>query len=436
MSDDQCTATTQTGFGVVRCQLPTGHPEHHTNQQYRWYGGYPNSTTSPVPVCTDTIWVSDEIGTVACSLGQGHATDHVENTTGRALHWPLVDRCLAPDPEPVTDRATRHYSSNNLAGVSYEDLIRDLFRRVEQLEQLARPTASCASEELRQGLGEVEKRMTRLEQAPVYGPHDLSALQASITDHMNRALTEWGSGLASLLTEQHEQTADLFRSIWAVLKTMAPVIDALKPDSLRATCGKPDLAGLYHCEEGHGHGGRHRNGTSSWPNPCGATHSPTGTTCIVVKGHTTEHRSDLRAGSGRVGWTDLAMTDIGAVTEAENKEAAQALGLDYLPPDGAQNERASASPAAVRCPAQFREGQCLGYAGHEGECSALPDPGEPQLEDPGEFDECGKDPAPGHAMPPCGRPAGHTGVCASGPQYGGEDEPGEEDNYPEQNFYS
>lgn len=401
MSDDQCTATTQTGFGVVRCQLPTGHPEHHTNQQYRWYGGYPNSTTSPVPVCTDTIWVSDEIGTVACSLGQGHATDHVENTTGRALHWPLVDRCLAPDPEPVTDRATRHYSSSsNLAGASHDDLIRDLFRRVEQLEQLARPTASCESEELRQELRQLSQRVRGLEKAQVYGPgpHDLSALQASITNHVNRALTDlgsgldarftlmtqWGSGLTSLLTEQHRETERLLNRV------VAQILGELKPVP-PVFCEAPDNTGTLHCEKGPDHGGRHQSGNTSWPNPCRQPHPTLNVTCSTVKGHTTEHRS------GPVRWVDgqgHVFVELGTVKD-----------------DGAQSERASGSPAAVRCPAQFREGQCLGYAGHDGECSALPDPREPQLEDPEEFAESTYD-----------RTSDGT--------------PMEEDDYPEQNFHS
>lgn len=87
-----------------------------------------------------------------------------------------------------------------------------------------------------------------------------------------------------------------------------------------------------------------------------------------------------------------------------------------------QTELASGSPAAVRCPVRFREGQCLGYAGHDGECAAVPGTAaDYQLEDPGEFEECGMDPAPGHGMPPCGRRAGHGGVCASGPQMESED---------------
>lgn len=83
-------------------------------------------------------------------------------------------------------------------------------------------------------------------------------------------------------------------------------------------------------------------------------------------------------------------------------------------PAPAQTERASGSPAAVRCPTQYREGQCLGYAGHDGECSAVPDTGNSQLEDPSEF-ECGAESYPGLGHPPCGLPKGHDGAHASGP---------------------
>lgn len=331
----------------------------------------------------------------------------------------------------IWHQAPGNYRSTNLAGASHDDLILDLFRRVEQLEQLARPTASCASEELRQGLDNLRKsaadhqrRLLGLEQAQVYGPgpHDLSALQASIANHVNQALTDLGSGFASLVTQQHRETEG------SLNRVVAQILGELKPVP-PVFCETPDNTGTLHCEKGPDHGGRHQSGNTSWPNPCGAAHPSLDVTCATVKGHTTDHLAAYDTRYGRVRWAD-------------GEDQYQNLGTVE---DGAQTERASGSPAAVRCPAQFREGQCLGYAGHEGECSALPDPREPQLENPEEFDhtsyasldylnrrgvpdgpeECGNPPAPGSASPPCGRPAGHTGVCASGPQYSGEDEPGD-----------
>lgn len=393
MSDDQCAATTQTGFGVVRCQLPTEHPEHHTNQQYRWYGGHPEQ---PTP------WCGDGSGLVGgpCVLDLGHAGDHQNG-------------------------APKNYGSTNLAGAKHDDLILDLFRRVEQLEQTSASGAATddmfvdtnrAVQNLMKSVADHQRRLLGLEQAQVYGPspQDLSVLQASIANHVNQALTDLGSGLDSrftLLTEalraggrdverRHREMEGLLNRV------VAQILGELKPVP-PVFCEALDNTGTLYCEEGPDHDGRHQSGNTSWPNPCKQPHPTLGVTCCTVKGHTTEHLAAYDTRYGRVRWVD-------------GQEQYQDLGT--VRDDGAQSERASGSPAAVRCPAQFREGQCLGYAGHEGECSALPDPREPQLEDP---EECGNSPAPGSASPPCGRPAGHTGVCASGPQYSGEDEPGD-----------
>ena len=319
MTDDMCRATTNTGFGVATCYLRAGHTDPHDD---------------------------------------GNQT--------RANVQPLQER----GPE----QARGNYSSDQLTGIKIDDLILilDLFRRIEQLEQGTASgtatddmfaTTNRKHSHLAQSVGEMHERVTRLEQAAVYGPgpHDLSALQASIQNHVNRAITDLGTGIG----EQHDQIngdaqqrnqamVDRLNAMWDVLTAMAPVIDRL---------------GQVYSRE------------------------------VIVK-----------------------------------------IGDELV-----QTERASGSPAAVRCPARFREGQCLGYAGHEGECSALPDPREPQLENPEEFghtshasldylnrrgvpdepEKCGNQPAPGSASPPCGRPAGHTGVCVSGPQYSGEDESGD-----------
>lgn len=79
-----------------------------------------------------------------------------------------------------------------------------------------------------------------------------------------------------------------------------------------------------------------------------------------------------------------------------------------------QTERASGSPAPERCPTQFREGPCMGYAGHDGDCSTVTYQ-LPRMEDPEESEECGRDPYPGQGVPPCGLPAGHDGMHVSGP---------------------
>lgn len=365
MSDDQCTEVGgPNGEPLRRCRLTAGHGGGHSDGSLTWLLGL-EPTVTPLqergPEPCGSTWRTFPSGHLVCTREKGHDESHSD---GRSS-WP---------------QAQENYGYTNLAGASYEDLIRDLFRRVEQLEQLAQPTASCASEELRQGLGEVEKRMTRLEQAQVYGPgpHDLSALQASIANHVNQALTDLGSGLDSrftFLTEalraggrdaerRHRETEGLLNRV------AAQILGELKPVP-SVFCGAPDNTGTLRCEKGPDHGGRHQSRNTSWPNPCEQPHPTLDVTCCMVKGHTTEHLAAYDTRYGRVRWVDGQgqYQDLGTVKD-----------------DGAQNERASASPAAVRCPAQFREGQCLGYAGHEGECSALPDPREPQLENPEEFE--------------------------------------------------
>jgi hypothetical protein len=339
MSEDQCPATTQTGFGVVRCQMPPGHPEHHTNQSYRWYGGYPESTTPPVPTCGALTWVSDEFGAVLCSRQQGHGGDHAESTTGRELRWPLADPI--PGPEPVTNEPTRHYGSNDLAGVSRDDLIHNLFKRVEQLEQSSADgaatdemflTTNRTMDHLASGLGEIERRMTALERL------------VSGTD-LNRQFERLNGAICTVngeAQERHQEICAGLKFILDVLATMAPVIDSLKPAPLKVICGAEELHGMDHCpcKLDAGHDGHHYCGTVAWPN-----HQAPDMT-----GHPEECHGEV-----------------------------------CVKPSPAQAERASGSP--VQCPTQFREGQCLGWAGHHGECSAVKGSGNPQMEDPAEFTE-------------------------------------------------
>lgn len=287
MPDDQCRATTSTGFGVATCYLRAGHKDQHDDGQYHWPNVQPLHTRS------------------------------------REAQW--AERMQA-------------------AGGMRDELILQLFERIETLEQgtaggAATDDMFAAQErrivQLEERVRDLERQLSRLPQT-----YDFSALQANLTTHTNRAMTELGSGLISRWTEQHEQTAERLGAMWNVLAAMAPVIDRMDQAYKRSMAHSQD-----------------------------------------------------------------------PITHVE-------LGLDY-PEDGAQTERASGSPAAVRCPERFREGQCLGYAGHDGECSAAP--GGEQLED---LEECGNPPVPGSASPPCGRPAGHTGVCVSGPQ------PREDSPYP------
>lgn len=357
-----------------------GHGGGHSDGTLTWLLGFEPTVTPlqergperPVQWCGDG---SAPVGG-PCSMTLGHEGDHQNG-------------------QHIWHQARGNYRSTNLAGAKIDDLILDLFRRVERLEEGMNVAASVAKNHAND-MRAWEKRVQGLEQAQVYGPgpHDLSVLQASIVNHVNQALTDLGSGLDSrftLLTEAlragGQDAERRHRELEGLLnRVVAQILGELKP-----------VPSVF----------------------CGAAHPvESGRTCVRPEGHTAAHKSSSR-GSVRLVWNDE--------------------------PAPAQNERASGSPAAVRCPAQFREGQCLGYAGHEGECSALPDPREPQLENPEEFDhtsyasldylnrrgvpdepeECGNPPAPGSASPPCGRPAGHTGVCASGPQYSGEDEPGD-----------
>ena len=353
MSDDQCTEVCgRNGEPLRQCRLTAGHGGGHSDGALTWLLGS-EPTVTPLQERGPegpAQWCGDGGAPVGgpCSMALGHEGNH---QNGRHI-W---------------RQAQENYRSTNLAGAKHDDLIRDLFRRVETLEQLARPTASCASEELRQGLGEVEKRMTRLEQAQVYGPgpHDLSVLQASIANHVNQALAEFGSQLGVLLDGMRGMLAQ------HISTNTAAVLARLEPEPEQARCGEPDHSGLYSCELEPGHAVRHANGLSSWPLKCDAidprSDGKDPGLCVRVRGHRGPHTTDPRERSMSARWNDPE-----PVTHVEP-------GLDYT------TERASGSPAAVRCPAQFREGQCLGYAGHEGECSALPDPREPQLENPEEF---------------------------------------------------
>lgn len=184
MTHDQCRATTNTGFSVIRCEQRVGHADSHTTDQYSW-----------------------------------------------------------PNVQPLQTK--QHYTSNALEGVDRDNLIRDLFERIETLEQSTAGGAATddmfAAQEQR--IAQLEERVRGLERAQVYGSgqHDLSALQASIANHLNRALTDIGSGLDTrftLLTEalraggrnaerRHIDTTAKLDAIWTVLGAMAPVIDAL-----------------------------------------------------------------------------------------------------------------------------------------------------------------------------------------------------------------
>lgn len=351
------------------CELPAGHTNDHYNGYWAWANVQPLQERGPEPAyCGVTHPAGHGLGT--CNLDHGHDGNH---SSGLAT-WP---------------QARSNYQSTGLAGASYEDLIRDLFERIENLEQTSAGGAATddmfAAQERR--IFQLEERIRGLERAQVYGPepHNFSALQASMTNHTNRALTDLGSGLTSRLEEVAERITHSLRTDLAV------VLDRLDPPK-PPSCGAPDQAGLYTCELADGHDGRHVNGISTWPNRCGAEHPSLGVACVLAKGHTTEHRSEEGSvGFGRARWAD----------------------------DGAQTERASGPPAAVRCPTRFREGQCPGYAGHDGDCAAVPDPAE--------FPECGMDPTNmSSAGAPCALSQGHDGSCVSGPP----------DDYPEQNFHS
>jgi hypothetical protein len=358
--DDQCTATTQTGFGVVRCVGEAGHVGRHMDRSaYIWHD-------TPAVQCTATTFVNSDVGMVACSLTEGHAGDHIENDTGRALCWPDLPP-VAPDPGPVTSR----YSSDKLAGANRDDLIRNLFERIEQLEQTSANARAVdhmfgstnrAAERLAGGLGEIERRMTALEGLGTKDPKALGHVVVGVQQlsrRMDRAMTDLAMGFQ----ERHQETGARLQDIWHVLSAMMPIIENLKPAPVKVICGAPALHGPDVCDLDSGHEGRHYCGNTTWPQAsCGAPHPvELGVTCIRPRGHTAAHKSSSR-GDVRLVWNDE--------------------------PAPAQEERASGSPAPVRCPSQFREGQCLGYAGHDGECAAVPGTAaDYQLEEPAEFAE-------------------------------------------------
>lgn len=313
MTENQCGATSVLGDGTpAKCTLPITHTGNHNDDSLLWNWRAADNR------CRALTFVSEEFGMVGCWLAKGHVGDHIENDTGRALCWPDVGP--TPDPQPVTDRSTRHYGSNDLAGVNRDDLTHNLFKRVEQLEQSSADAAATDDmfltlnrtvDHLESYLGEVERRMTVLEGL------------VSGTD-LNRQFERLNGAICTVNGEAQERYVDVsakLDSIWRVLAVMAPIIDSLKPAPLKVICGAPDLNGHYVCERDPGHDGRHGGSIYSW-----------------------------------------------SATPA---------------PDPA--ERASGSP--VQCPTQFREGQCLGWAGHDGECSAVTGSGNPQLEDPDDYPE-------------------------------------------------
>lgn len=253
MSDDQCDATTNTGFDLLNCDLARGHDGPHQCAGYSW-----------------------------------------------------------PNVQPF--QAKQNYSSAALAGAKFEDLFLDLFRRIEQLEQRS-ASAEMLAEQARR-IDELEKRLDTLSRQT--GQPSPMSVRSTITNHVDRALADLGSGLVSRMAEQHAQISAKLDAMWQVLGAMAPVIDS---PAEPATHVEP--------------------------------------------------------------------------------------GLDY------QTERVSGSPAAVRCPTRFREGQCMGYAGHEGECSSIPGDGS-QMEDAGEFDVCAvsqRYAAAGRGeVQDCHLPEGHDGM--------------------------
>lgn len=282
MSDDQCTATIYDQGTQMSCALLPGHVGVHVDGRYGW--GPSDTTVHVLPTrgaenpCGATLH-NGTSSLYVCQREPGHSGDHQD----RNFQWNPMVR-----PLPEKSREAQWEDRIRSAGGNRDELILQLFERVEQLEQTSAggaavddmfATMNRARQRLAQGLGEVEKRMTRLEQAQVYGPgpHDLSALQASIKNHINRALADLGAGLGIRLNAMQD----------VLTRQQAAVLAQLIPE----------------------------------PEP---------------------------------------------VTHVEP-------GLDYT------TERASGSPAAVRCSTRFREGQCLGYAGHDGECSAIQ--GGEQLED-------------------------------------------------------
>lgn len=342
MSDSQCTATTNTGFSLINCQKEEGHDGLHENDTYTW----PNV---------------------------------------RPLHSTSREECLQ-----------RH-----LTGKTFDQLFFELFQRVENLEQSTADGAATDDmfvaqarkhSHLAQSVGELHARLTQLE-----------AVQVSITNHTNRAMTDLGTGIQM----QHAELMTKIDELREVFAPFLPLMQSLVDPPLKVLCGTPSLHGVLVCELEPGHDGRHTADNSSWPNRCPSRNPDTDRQCVLGKGHLSDHSPDRLSGRR---WADPEPTgDLSGHPEECHGEICIKEAHVKLA------ERAKSHfAAAARCPERFREGQCLGYAGHDGDCSAVPDSGNPQLEDPGEF-ECGMDPAPGHSMPPCGRPKGHDGPCASGP---------------------
>lgn len=283
--------------------------------------------------CTNTA--DTGFTTVRCGLGQGHGDQH--NANGYV--WFDTVRREVRDPSV----------EQQLTGRRHDDLFYELFSRLAALEQ-GRYADGPATDDLfsahARDLRALDERMTRLEEA--FRPalprrdRDLSALRAALYE-----LTEVVIARTSETNRLLERIAD----------SVAPIVEPM--------CGEPDHISQLMCELVAGHEGRHAAGISSWPVRCAEPH-PDGSdrTCALPRGHRHDH-SDSSA-LGHRWWHN----DAEPVTHVEP-------GADYA-------ERASGSPAPVRCVTQFREGQCLGYAGHDGECSAVPDSGSPTPEEPSE----------------------------------------------------
>lgn len=279
--------------------------------------------------CGATVHMDNSLR--VCNMSPGHLGDHRDRDF---FTWnPLVQ------PLQSKSREAQWAELIQAADGNRDELILRLFERVEKLEQGAAngaatddmfATTNRAVEGLAGGMDRLTQRVRDLEKAAAYstGPHDLSALQASIENHINRALTEFGretntqferlnGAICTVNGHAQQQYTDMvakLNSIWKVLAAMAPIMDTL-------------------------------------------------------------------GSAGHEGVTDLT----GHPEECHGEVCVKCVKCVKPVPDGAQTERASGSPAAVRCPERFREGQCLGYAGHDGDCSAVPGSGNEQLEDPREF---------------------------------------------------
>lgn len=323
--------------------------------------------------CTSTAETG--FGTAVCAREADHGGGQHISASGYV--W--FDAVMREDRDPSIER--------QLTGRKHDDLFYELFSRLARLEQgryADGPATDDMISSVRSALGEVERRMTQLEGA--FGELRAGEFRPALPrrESDQREARQW----------RIDTTAKL-NAMWKVLAAMAPIIDSLAgavvEPPLRPMCGEPDHIGRLHCEREPGHDGRHTSGNSSWPVRCPATHPANDKRCAKSRGHRGPHDTHPS------GWPERSSTT-------------------WKDPDPApaQTERASGSPAAVRCPTQYREGQCLGYAGHDGECSAVPDTGNSQLEDPSEF-ECGAESYPGLGHPPCGLPKGHEGAHASGP---------------------